>query len=481
MARYKRYNYNRPDGEGGANRVPSGDHDPIDPNSRPGTPDYPYRPGAPDEELEKVDHWWDGIVDFFQGIDDFLDGPDSSPTITEIGSDGTETDITSRIDIHEIIRRIKQTDTYVQAYNLFSSSPDYSMFLQRLQAIIDGVNTTFNSWSDKLGFANNYEDSIQEAYNHALEQIQALLAEFHQWKNSLPSTQVDQLSQAGVNAAITGANLSPSSLNPQTVSRHPMASSNPMEALSFIGDVALNKIPSIVSTVSGVVSTIKQTRLANRIQDFSEKTALAGFKSDLIKNGYVDLAKNMENFEDFNSVFSYVHNDSKVEKQFYDSKVQALFSRWTYKGLQKYDDAPVSMGYDDTAFERDFGVTFESFYNSLAEFQIKQLAASKEFEYLYSQNQRDYQYYIDVKDQANAENAYNRMKKSQSDFNKKMIKQSNSFVSSWIKKVNDSNDFLAKYALLSLLLPNTVPSPSDVASGFGSVLGNVVTKKLTTK
>lgn len=476
MARYKRF-YIPSRGLsriGGANRVPvtpPGDRtpNPGGRTPRPGTGMSPiggdgYTPGdrpIGDNSSPDFPDWLAGVGDGLQSITDFLDGPDGS---SDISSDGQS--ISKDFDIQSVIDRIKSSQLYIQAYNLFSSSSDYSLFLQRLEGILDSVNSNYKTWFDELGFSNKYQDSLTEAYNYAIEQIQLLLQEFHQWYNSLPSTQVDQFQQAGINAAITGQGVNGSSLNGQTAQRNFIESTDPLETLNSLSDIALNKIPNVVSTVSSVWKSIQDVRLASgqldlarRQQDFNESSFLASTRKSLIEQGFSLGDVQWNSLSDFHSWTQRISSDPKLSKMFKDSSVGQLFSDLSYNGIMS-----VIGSNPETWTEKSFGKTFEEFYNDLGDFQIQTYFDQLAYSAKKAQYDRDYISVRNGKTAGEIQNMEDEMRRFTASFQKTFHENKLSFIRTWTDRIKKSTDPVAKFALTKVLFGDNLVSGLDVGS-----------------
>lgn len=150
---------------------------------------------------------------------------------------------------------IIDSQLYQLAYQEFSSDPEYgSQFLSELQLIpysYDVVDENFwDEFVSAIGASSKYEKAITDSFNAAMKAIQALVSSYHSFINSLPESQVQQLRDAGYNAAVTGEGLTGSSLDTSGVSgpaaTSPSSSQYSNEALSqgitsfveFIGSVA---------------------------------------------------------------------------------------------------------------------------------------------------------------------------------------------------------------------------------------------------
>lgn len=447
MARYKRYNYNRPGG-----------------NYEPGyvLPRDPYPGGSPTTIIDE-----DGIPRHPGAGGSTIDTtPQHDPHESDDILSGISEDGSVEQAISQLRYRVESSNIYRQAYELFSSKNEYKFFLQRLVGILDSINVNTQTWVDLLGLSNNFNDSITEAYNYAVEQIQLLLQEFHQWYNSLPTTQVDQFQQAGVNSAITGQGLTGSSLNGQHAQRNFIESTDPLETLNSLSDIALNKIPSVVSTVSSVWKSIQDVRLANRTQDFSESSFLAGVRKSLIEQGFTLGDEQWNSLSDFHNWTVRISSDPKLSKMFKDSSVGQFFSDLSYNGIMS-----VVGSNPDTWTERSFGKTFEEFYNDLGDFQIQTYFDQLEYSHKKAEYDRNYISVRNGKTAGQIQNIEDEMRRFQASFQKTFYENKLSFISRWSDRIKKSKDPVAKFALSKVLFGDNLVSGLDVGSdGLNMIL-----------
>lgn len=419
---------------------------PLLPGGRPVKPDVPEGPNSP-------------------GGSQIGTTPSNPNADTDLDNNGIYTESAERDQaIQYVIERVKSSSAYQQALQLFQNTKGAEVFLSRLEAILSSISSAeFTIW-DSLGLSNNFDDSVEEAYRYAIEQIQALLAEFHSWKNSLPSTQVQQYSDAGINAAVTGVGVSGSSLNPQSVARNPFQSTNPMDVISGISDIALNQIPNVVSTISNTWKSLQDVRLANKqfglsesAQQFTEDSFLASARKSLIEQGFTLSDDSWSSIDDFNKWIDNASADPKISKLLSDERVGAFFSDLKYQGLVY---ATSDLGWT----ERNFGKTFESFYNDLGNFQLDIFADNLQYQRALSRYNREYQEVVKGKDSGAVQIIENEMKKFQYDFEKNFASQKSSFLNSWISRIKKSKDPVAKFALSKVLFGDNAVAGLNLGS-----------------
>lgn len=199
--------------------------------------------------------------------------------------------------LDNFIDQVKQSSIYKYAYQLFSSSEDADYWLAQLNAILDGVSMPNSGIGDMIGLSNKYNDKVDALYNEVITNIAALVQQFRQYYLSLPTTQVSQLQQAGINAGVSGLGVSSGQLserNPSSQS-YTMPSDNSIETLGSLVDFAL-------STTSGVLSVVqcfqqirqfdksyglseRSLELAERAQSYNETAAFAEFVKLMADDG----------------------------------------------------------------------------------------------------------------------------------------------------------------------------------------------------
>lgn len=112
---------------------------------------------------------------------------------------------------------ILSSSVYGQAYSIFSNDRSYGQpYLQQLKAIPYAHSVRDENFWDSVangfGATSGFETAVQDAYNVAMDEIRALVSQYYAFRNSLPSEQVQQMAEAGVNAALTGEGITPSTM-----------------------------------------------------------------------------------------------------------------------------------------------------------------------------------------------------------------------------------------------------------------------------
>lgn len=144
---------------------------------------------------------------------------------------------------------IRSTKAYKDAYNLFSKLDDKS-WLQRLEAIADSVVTySGNVFQEAFNYAE-IQNKNSEAISLGVQQIQQLVAEYQEFRNSLPSTQAQQFSDANLNPltqSYSGSNINPL-ITPQVAGVPELTPVT--DIISTLSSVALNTTSGVISFIS---------------------------------------------------------------------------------------------------------------------------------------------------------------------------------------------------------------------------------------
>lgn len=217
------------------------------------------------------------------------------------------------------VDQVINSPAYQSAYQVLSAESDKS-WLQRLEMIPYSVDDANQTFFDKIGFSSNYEDKQDANYQYCMEQISALMAEYQSWRNSLPVTQVQQLADAGINSAITGANISGSSIPNVGVSSDPsrLQSTN-------VGEYVHNFVDRFLNLSSGVLDWIgkfNEISLNNSRFKYDQDSSFADFVSQLSKDGIV-LPSDIRSFDDL------INSDDRSWYDNASSRAKRLFNEFT--------------------------------------------------------------------------------------------------------------------------------------------------------
>lgn len=120
-------------------------------------------------------------------------------------------------DFNPLPEMIRSSSIYKDAYELFSSDKSYGgPFLEQLLMVPESFairdKNFWDSFTETFGGTSGYENTFTDAFNNAMDEIRLLVQNYHTFKNGLPAEQVQQLAEAGINSAITGEGISPSSM-----------------------------------------------------------------------------------------------------------------------------------------------------------------------------------------------------------------------------------------------------------------------------
>lgn len=158
-------------------------------------------------------------------------------------------------DISIVTQLIKSSSLYLEAERILSADRSYgSAYLSMLRMIPYSHKVRDeNFWDEVVGFfggTSGYENAVTDAFNAAMDEIRSLMQDYYSFLSKLPSEQVDQLRDAGINAAITGEGVTPSSMTSpdpsdmvsstpsQSEYRNPSLSDGVTSFVEFIGSMA---------------------------------------------------------------------------------------------------------------------------------------------------------------------------------------------------------------------------------------------------
>lgn len=202
------------------------------------------------------------MADFYPNTDNSVI-PDNSvytpgDSMDDFFVDASSDDTPSSNQVLDYIANlIIKSPLYQQAYKILSSDIRYgSSYLKQLEAIPYSAISVDKSFIDNLaeffGVTSSYEKQIADIYNNAMTQIQNLLSSYYDFRNTLPIEQVQQLSEAGFNSAVTGQGLIPSTQDTSAVAQ-------PSASMSTYSNTELSQgVTSFVEFVN-LVSTLTTT------------------------------------------------------------------------------------------------------------------------------------------------------------------------------------------------------------------------------
>lgn len=166
------------------------------------------------------------VVDGIDNLDNITNNMYESGNSTNLpSSDSTVADL------------IRASEIYKDAHELFSGDLSYGRpYLLQLEMIPDSYNIRDENFWDNVteffGGTSDYENLIKDSFNAAMDEIRQLVESYYLFKNSLPSEQVRQLAEAGINAAVTGQGITGSEKTPTTGVDTPLNQSYNNQALS---------------------------------------------------------------------------------------------------------------------------------------------------------------------------------------------------------------------------------------------------------
>ena len=233
-------------------------------------------------------------------------------------------------------RAVVDSLAFKQAYELFSNESDKT-WLSRLLAIPNSVQDATNTWVDDLGLSNSYNDKQDANYQYCLEQINALLSEYHSWKNTLPVTQANQFAQIGYNSAITGEGLSGSEIRNVGVNSNPssISSANPSDAFNYISSFLLNGVNGFVDIATKFANlNLTKAKTFSDIK-FNETSFFRDINKYARDNG-ISFNKPLNSFSDLEGLLITDPAKQSIEtRTFFESALDTDFYRPMLTAMQK--------------------------------------------------------------------------------------------------------------------------------------------------
>lgn len=153
----------------------------------------------------------------------------------------------------------QDVESYMNVYELIKNYPEWVALLDA------NPYTGFNipeSLFDKLGLSNKARDKMNALRQEYLNYNAQVLANFMNWKNSLPDTQRQQLNEAGYSSDL--ANVQPSSVPteiPQGSNALAMPSGCTGEDLLQVVETAAQMSSMAISGATSIISTISNVSL----------------------------------------------------------------------------------------------------------------------------------------------------------------------------------------------------------------------------
>ncbi len=177
-----------------------------------------------------------------------------------------------------------------EAIRLFQSSPNPEPWLARLRAIVESIITPNNTFFTDIAESFTGDLDGTAALTTAFTNLNNLVAEFHQWYNSLPAEQRNQYESAGINVALDGG----SAISGSSVPSASVQSSNVVDAANASFDNAVNFVTSIGGGLLGLIGAVQNTFKLSQSQkqiSIAEDTTLADVNQKRLSLGLSPLAK----------------------------------------------------------------------------------------------------------------------------------------------------------------------------------------------
>lgn len=202
----------------------------------------------------------------------------------------------------------QESESYLNAYMLMKDYPQWVALLNANP--YKGLNVP-DSLFDRLGLSNKQQDKMIALRQEYMNYNAQILANFMNWKNSLPTTQREQLAEAGYAADL--ANVGQSSLPseiPTGSNALAMPSGNTAEDLLNVVGSAASLFSTGASIALGVMQTLSNIDVNNAQRDNLKKAGqgldLNNFTSslDAAKRIYSNLAPRLSKPKDPNEIMA---------------------------------------------------------------------------------------------------------------------------------------------------------------------------------
>lgn len=202
----------------------------------------------------------------------------------------------------------QESESYLNAYMLMKDYPQWVALLNANP--YKGLNVP-DSLFDRLGLSNKQQDKMIALRQEYMNYNAQILANFMNWKNSLPSTQREQLSEAGYAADlgnVASSNL-PSEI-PQGSNALAMPSGSTAEDLLNVVGSAASLFSTGASIALGVMQTLSSIGVNDAQRDNLKKAGqgldLNNFTSslDAAKRIYSNLAPRLSKPKDPNEIMA---------------------------------------------------------------------------------------------------------------------------------------------------------------------------------
>lgn len=365
-------------------------------------------------------------------------------------------------------REIINSSVYQEAKELFSKDEN-KQWLIRLQAIVSSAQTyTAQNPFSQLFNKQQIADKNKEVISNALLQIQQLIAEYQQYRNSLPSTQAQQFSDAGLNPlsqSYSGSSITPN-VSAQTAG---------VPETTPLNTIIESLVSSVLSVSSGLLSFVSSgIELSNSIKT----NELENIKnlSDLIGKGFVlDENQFPKKYRQFiQNIQSSEVSDAAVTGKILESRKNRFENLYIDGFANFFDETDISDIMKDLARLKITSIK--------ADYRNNILSKNKNSEYLessdpnikaISENQKNafdanYYTYRDPLAQVDSENTSDELNIERNRNNKALESEFADMLKTWQQKSNEGNIL---YSWLLLNMRNTgTTGISDVANMVGKLL-----------
>ena len=202
----------------------------------------------------------------------------------------------------------QESESYLNAYMMMKDYPQWVALLNANP--YKGLNVP-DSLFDRLGLSNKQQDKMIALRQEYMNYNAQILANFMNWKNSLPVTQREQLAEAGYSADL--ANVEPSSLPsdiPIGSNALAMPSGSTAEELMQVVGSAASLFTTGASVALGVMQTLSTIGVNDAQRENLKKAGqgldLNNFSSslDAAKRIYSNLAPRLEKPKDPNEIMA---------------------------------------------------------------------------------------------------------------------------------------------------------------------------------
>ena len=195
----------------------------------------------------------------------------------------------------DLQREFLESAAVKQAIQLFLNCPNPDIWLSRLASIVNSIVAPHDySYGDNpiqnIGEFFGGDKERAAALNTAYNNLNALISEFHQWFNSLPTEQRAQFEAAGINVGLDGGSAITGSSSPSAS----IQSSGVVDASNIAFDNAVNFVTSVggglLGLIGAVQNTFKLAQTQKQIQ-IAEDTTLSDVNQKRLALGLSPLAK----------------------------------------------------------------------------------------------------------------------------------------------------------------------------------------------